>query len=321
MSTIQEAIRDAPDDRDYPYQWDPGVPLPRGVDLRQYCTPVENQGAFSSCTAQAVCGALEMRDPTDWSRLFNYRLSRLILGDTFASIDGGSSLRAALKAARMGTPPENLWPYSMPPSADPPPIVVAEAAKHQAGEYRRIDGIWKSHPVAYAIASGLPVLVSMRIGERFQGLGRGEACPPVGGGNPALPGLHAVLLVGYRPGEILVRNSWGTGWADGGYGWISASAVDQDAMDIWVLDSFKGIGSVGPNRVHRWFRDWAFANQPSVRQFVADQLAAGKPGAILDKLRLSGLPVPDLEAVMGWPAGLVGQYRQDHPDLDWSGVQ
>ena len=29
-------------------------------------------------------------------------------------------------------------------------------------------------------------------------------------------GGHAVAIVGYRPGEFIVRNSWGTGWGDKG---------------------------------------------------------------------------------------------------------
>ena len=45
-------------------------------------------------------------------------------------------------------------------------------------------------------------------------------------------GGHAVALVGYRPGtggrQFLVHNSWGKGWGDGGYGWVSET-MNQDA--------------------------------------------------------------------------------------------
>ena len=36
---------------------------------------------------------------------------------------------------------------------------------------------------------------------------------------------HAVLLVGYTTGAWLVKNSWGTGWGDKGYVWITRSAT------------------------------------------------------------------------------------------------
>ncbi len=34
-------------------------------------------------------------------------------------------------------------------------------------------------------------------------------------------GGHAVCLVGYTPDYFIVRNSWGTGWGDGGFGYAS----------------------------------------------------------------------------------------------------
>lgn len=36
-----------------------------------------------------------------------------------------------------------------------------------------------------------------------------------------LRGLHMVTVVGYRPGSILIKNSWGTNWGDDGYAWLS----------------------------------------------------------------------------------------------------
>ena len=34
-------------------------------------------------------------------------------------------------------------------------------------------------------------------------------------------GGHAVALVGYRAGQFIVRNSWGTAWGDKGFGYAS----------------------------------------------------------------------------------------------------
>ena len=34
-------------------------------------------------------------------------------------------------------------------------------------------------------------------------------------------GGHAVCLVGYTADRFIVRNSWGTGWGDGGFGYAS----------------------------------------------------------------------------------------------------
>ena len=40
-------------------------------------------------------------------------------------------------------------------------------------------------------------------------------------------GGHAVAIVGYRPGEFIVRNSWGTGWGDKGFAYASDSYAEN----------------------------------------------------------------------------------------------
>jgi hypothetical protein len=40
-------------------------------------------------------------------------------------------------------------------------------------------------------------------------------------------GGHAVAIVGYRAGRFIVRNSWGTGWGDGGFAYASLGYAEQ----------------------------------------------------------------------------------------------
>jgi len=51
-----------------------------------------------------------------------------------------------------------------------------------------------------------------------------------------LAGRHAIVAIGYGKypdGEIclLIRNSWGTGWADGGHAWLTADLVHNRLLD------------------------------------------------------------------------------------------
>jgi len=61
---------------------------------------------------------------------------------------------------------------------------------------------------------------------------------------------HAIVAVGYddnkkirntlcnkeTTGAFLIRNSWGTGWGDGGYGWLPYDYVRSGfALDFWSL--------------------------------------------------------------------------------------
>lgn len=67
---------------------------------------------------------------------------------------------------------------------------------------------------------------------------------PFPGAGDRLEGGHAVVTVGYDDnrrigkdtGALLIRNSWGSGWGEGGYGWLPYSYVEQGlAVDFWSL--------------------------------------------------------------------------------------
>jgi hypothetical protein len=70
--------------------------LPREVDLRTHCSPVEDQGQIGSCVANAVVGALEYQrvkdgHPTlELSRMFVYFNARRMSGEE--QYDSGSTI-------------------------------------------------------------------------------------------------------------------------------------------------------------------------------------------------------------------------------------
>jgi C1A family cysteine protease len=54
-----------------------------------------------------------------------------------------------------------------------------------------------------------------------------------------LPQKHAVIAVGHKTTakgrSILVRNSWGTGWGMGGYGWLSEDYLAHRISDVTLI--------------------------------------------------------------------------------------
>jgi len=67
--------------------------LPGSIDLRQWCSPIEDQGSLGSCTAHAGAGVIEYYERKsfgrhiDASRLFLYKVTRNLMkqkGDTGA---------------------------------------------------------------------------------------------------------------------------------------------------------------------------------------------------------------------------------------------
>jgi C1A family cysteine protease len=53
-----------------------------------------------------------------------------------------------------------------------------------------------------------------------------------GGG---LLGGHAVSIVGWNGGRFILKNSWGTEWADGGYTEILLPEINSYGQEMWVL--------------------------------------------------------------------------------------
>ncbi len=90
--------------------------LPAKVDLRAFCSPIENQLQLGSCTANATVGVVEyfqkraFNKYLDGSRLFVYKNTRNLMGVTG---DTGAWLRNAMGALVLcGVPDEKYWPYT-----------------------------------------------------------------------------------------------------------------------------------------------------------------------------------------------------------------
>lgn len=103
------------------------ITLPVFVDLRPWCSPVEDQNSLGSCSANAGVGMVEYFERRafgkhiDASRLFLYKVTRNLLhwtGDT------GAFLRSTMGALVLfGVPPEEYWPYEITDFDKEPPAI------------------------------------------------------------------------------------------------------------------------------------------------------------------------------------------------------
>jgi C1A family cysteine protease len=235
---------DPPDSRDYLYAA-PQMAVPALVDLRPGCSPIENQGQLGSCTGQAIAGLIEYMDRKakknlDVSRLFIYYQERLLEGTV--NYDSGAYIRDGIKAVnKFGAPLESLWPYvigrfAMRPSA----TAYTDALKRRVGAYRRITDF---AGVKTALAQGFPVVMGFSVYESFQTttVARTGQMPYPNVQTEQLLGGHAVALVGYQDStqQFIARNSWGTGWGDGGYFYMPYQVVQNTSMssDFWIITS------------------------------------------------------------------------------------
>ncbi|MFA4889097.1 MAG: C1 family peptidase [Candidatus Omnitrophota bacterium] len=235
-------IPDIPDQRDYLYAAiKPRIRAPGKVDLRVYCTLVEQQGSLGSCTACALAGNLEFLDKlpdlayTDVSRLFIYYNERLLRGNE--NFDSGASLRDGIKTLKKtGCCWEKSWPYKITRFArKPPKRCYEEAKKHCIASYHRI---YSLPEMLACLADGYPFVFGFTVYKSF--LSRKVARS----GIVSMPkkseraiGGHAVLAVGYsqKNRRFLVRNSWGSRWGQSGYFTMPFAYLESLAADFWAI--------------------------------------------------------------------------------------
>jgi C1A family cysteine protease len=185
---------------------------------------------------------------TDSSRLFIYKVTRNLLQWTG---DHGGYLRTAMKALVLfGVPPEIYWPYDVDHfDAEPSAFCYAFAQNYKAIKYFRHDppGSKPEEVLVHVkthLAAGLPTMFGFTVFSSIPEAGSGKNAILFPKEGDSMVGGHAVLAVGYDDeismgedtGALLIRNSWGPKWGDGGYGWLPYHYVLKGlAADFWSM--------------------------------------------------------------------------------------
>ena len=251
--------------------------VPAAVDLRPWCSPIEDQGDIGSCTAQAGASVIEYYERKafgrhiDASRLFLYKATRNLMK---ARGDTGAYLRTTMGAMVLfGAPPEKYWPYTDKESAfdrEPPAFCYAFAQNYRTIKYYRHDPAGTPagkvlERVKASLAAGHPAMFGFTV---YDSIDQAETSGriPYPTARERIAGGHAVAAVGYddamkivnerggggddgdgkdgkggkgeaaTKGALLIRNSWGTGWGEEGYGWLPYAYVLKElADDFWSI--------------------------------------------------------------------------------------
>jgi hypothetical protein len=214
----------------------PAPNVPPSADLRANLAPVRDQGQRGTCLAFAVTAAHEAArrgaPPEDLSEEALFWGCKRIDGNW----TGGTRFASAATAlGRWGQPLETGWPYdpSRPDGVAYSPPVRPGAGWFRSGLRR---GAVAPDEVRAVLDGGTPVLLGVVVYDTlFRPDPGGHIADPPFGAKPR--GRHAILAVGHRAGELLIRNSWGTSWALGGYAWIGDTYIATHARDAWVIET------------------------------------------------------------------------------------
>jgi hypothetical protein len=223
--------------------------LPVAVDISSRLPPVGNQGHSQSCVAWATAyaarsyytGALERRDISQLPNLpspsYVYHLARV------GGCDAGTNIgrvAGVLKSGALSLADSPFTDQCVPPA---PPELVSQAHDFRVRGFIRVD-YSQVNDVKGQLARSNPVLIDFRVSTAFHKL-RGADTFTEPGPPPGDPrsGWHFMTLVGYDEQRQAFRlmNSWGKGWGDHGYAWISYDLLKTRIRGTYVLD-------VGPLR-------------------------------------------------------------------------
>lgn len=234
---------DLPDFRDHVFATPAGTVLPPHVDLRPHCSPLEDQGSLGSCTGNAIVGAMEYLENVngtsfvDLSRLFVYYNERVIEGTVKS--DAGAEIRDGIKAvARLGVCTEAMCKYTVSRfTRKPSKRAYTNGMTRVITEYMRITNL---ADMQGCLATGNPFVFGFTVYDSFESdeVARTGKVPMPTKTNKVVGG-HAVLAVGYDDAThcVIVRNSWGNQWGDGGYFYMPYDYISNTNLcdDMWMI--------------------------------------------------------------------------------------
>lgn len=218
--------------------------LPASVDLSVKMPPPGNQGAQNSCVGWSIAyGMKSYQEKTarNWDVASGESINKehvfspaFIYNQINHGEDKGSHFADAFNivktkgVASLSKDPYDQSDFTSMPNND----AVTEAANFKIAWAKTIDPKDIEGIKSY-LAKGYPVIIAVAFDQAFTD----PAGPATVTSMDVNQGMgHAMLIVGYDESKQCLRimNSWGTGWRDGGFCWITYDAFKNCIRECWI---------------------------------------------------------------------------------------
>ncbi len=221
--------------------------IPAQKDLRETWWKIGDQGSTGSCVGWATADSVlrwhlvkskQLTEADKLSPRFHWMAAKetdqfVNRPTTFIETDG-TSLKASLDVARkFGAVRDKLLPFASGKLyTGDVKTFYAQAAQLKISSYFNLGrnlAEWRNW-----LATQGPILTRLDVDSTWDAAKANKGNLDTYQEN-ATRGGHAVALVGYTPQRFIVRNSWGTGWGDGGFGYASlgyAQAAFTEAYGV-----------------------------------------------------------------------------------------
>jgi Papain family cysteine protease/IPT/TIG domain len=221
--------------------------LPASVDLTEYAVPPSDQGQTGACASFTSGYTL-----AGWLSNYTHHTGAPFAPQyLYNQLNGGSASRGTTFAANFGILSNQgvaeaaYWSH---PATDyrsqPTAAEKTDAALHKMTSYTQLflgDGQGSAAQTAIetALASNKPVALGIPVYNAFNYLTPSDSTFTLADATGSVLGGHAVAVLGYDSTGVIIENSWGAGWGDGGFatlGWdfVNAKAQEADVPGTFV---------------------------------------------------------------------------------------
>lgn len=220
------------------------------IDLREFSPELRHdQGDTGSCVGNSSIRSLEIKlgekfgvdKITTLSVMDLYSSARNLMNPSQSHIDQGTNVCLAMDALRLyGVCRDKSWPWD-PSKINITPSVMSvreEALNKITGHFRMVStGNNLIDDIILNLRAKNPVVFGMNVGEEF--MDYDSSSDPISKCTN-IKGAHALCIVGYVSGKIIIENSWGNFYGNNGFCYIEPELLISSAAnanDFWVMQT------------------------------------------------------------------------------------